>query len=195
MLQIPRPPTVDGALVASIGLSPAQRRLHFAIQQYPRVPQTHAFEMTSLFLELDGRDDILDVVKDQVKVLEPTSRQSASGARGLCGRSCLVLMGTAPGSAIISANLDSSEPYTCTPGIDAGVVQDYAPNLGGDEHYRFAECSPLVGPSWAREKDVFNGLIPPAASATRAFSQAFREKGLVQPAVSGSRLYEYCRLV
>jgi hypothetical protein len=82
--------------------------------------------MRCLFQELDDRDAILCVAKDQAEVLKPRCPQSAIGARGRHGHSYLVLMGTAPDSAIIMAHLDSSQPRKHTPSIDAGVAEDCA---------------------------------------------------------------------
>jgi hypothetical protein len=79
--------------------------------------------------------------------------------------------------------------------LSRSVASQQEGNVIAPVAYQLAECPPLVGSSWACEKDMFNRLVSPATSAARTLSRAFCEKGLVQPAVSGSRLYEYSCLV
>lgn len=68
----------------------------------------------SIFHELDGRGAILSVARDRVEVLRPQDTHLAIGVRDLDGYSCLILMGTSPKSAIITAHisvLDGEEHY------------------------------------------------------------------------------------
>jgi hypothetical protein len=109
--------------------------------------------MRCLFQELDDRDAILCVAKDQAEVLKPRCPQSAIGARGRHGHSYLVLMGTAPDSAIIMAHLDSSQPRKHTPSIDAGVTEDCTSESGRDEHSM--SLVRRVALLFVREPDLF----------------------------------------
>jgi hypothetical protein len=91
--------------------------------------------MRCLFQELDDRDAILCVAKDQVEILKPCCPESAIGTRALRGHSYLVLMGTAPNSAIIMAHLGSSQPRIYTSSIGAEVAEDCTSESNRDEHY------------------------------------------------------------
>lgn len=69
----------------------------------------HELATKSIFEKLDNRSAISSVPKDQVGVLKPQDTQSAIGVRELHGSSCLILMGTSPRSAIITAHISASD--------------------------------------------------------------------------------------
>lgn len=62
----------------------------------------------SVFHELDDRDAILTVARDQVVVLKSHDAQYALGVEDLGRYCCLVLIGTSPGSAMIMAHISIS---------------------------------------------------------------------------------------
>jgi hypothetical protein len=74
----------------------------------------HKGATESIFHKLDGRGAISSVARDRVEVLRPQDTHLAIGVRNLDGYSCLVLTGTSPKSAIITAHisvLDGEEHY------------------------------------------------------------------------------------
>lgn len=69
----------------------------------------HKGATKSIFHTLEGRGAIVSVARDRVEVLRPQDTQLAIGVRDLDGYSCLVLMGTSPKSAIITAHISASD--------------------------------------------------------------------------------------
>lgn len=59
----------------------------------------------SLYHRLNDKDALLSVFKDQVNILRPNDPCSAIGTYDLNGCSCLLVLGTAPGSAIVVARI------------------------------------------------------------------------------------------
>jgi hypothetical protein len=59
----------------------------------------------SIYHKLNDKNAILSVFKDQVIILRPEDTFSAIGTYNLDGCSCLLCLGTAPGSAIVVARI------------------------------------------------------------------------------------------
>lgn len=88
----------------------------------------------SIYDKLNDKNAILSVFKDQVNVLRPEDTLSAIGTYNLDGCSCLLALGTTPGSAIVFGRI-SQFPIGSAGSSLPGTLRTTPHALNYDEHY------------------------------------------------------------
>ena len=88
----------------------------------------------SIYHRLNDRNAILSVFKDQVAILRPEDTLPAVSIYNLDGCSCLVALGTTPGSAVVFARI-SSMPIESAGDSYLGSLERIPSTLDHDEHY------------------------------------------------------------
>lgn len=92
-----------------------------------------AMDRPSIYQTLNDKGAILSVFKDQVGILKPDDPWLAIGTYDLDGFSCLLVLGTTPGSAILVARINTlSDGYVNGSHVS---LRDSQSALRRDEHY------------------------------------------------------------